>query len=240
VEQRIRELERRLSGIEEESRKGIRFFVQYLLSPIMVVAIGLMVNLKIEQDRKELQEVKIVQSMLSTLFSDDEFKIMATRRLMDKVLQDKALKIELGSIISDYMNSKFVTSAKTGDYEKAVRVYQAVKAVGGDIGEEIAKNIIAKDGAASVFSVYETAKTNEQQGFSALVAGDYNLAIEKFKKAYEVYPQYHSVSEIYNLLLTNIDNMDDEKTKNEVIKKIVEDLSWKAPPESISRLRTRY
>lgn len=221
------------------SHKGTRFFVQYLLSPIIVVVIGVVVNWQIEQDRKEVQQIKIAQSMLSTLFSEDEFKTMATKRLMDKVLQDDELKTEIGSIVTDYMNSKFIASAKEGDYEKAVSVYMAVKDVGGDVGEVIATKIKEKEEANSVFSKYEVAKLNEEEGFSALMAEDYNIAIEKFKKAYDVYPRYHSVSEIYRLLMRNKDKMDDDDTKNKVIKKIVENYSWKGPQESIAMLRAK-
>lgn len=63
----------RIANLEKSKRGGLGFFVQYLLSPILVVAIGVLVNLQIEKDRKELQQLKVAQSMLTTLFSDDEF-----------------------------------------------------------------------------------------------------------------------------------------------------------------------
>lgn len=230
-------LEERLSKLENESSGGFRFFTQYLLSPILVVVIGVIVNWQIEQDRKEVQQIKIAQSMLSTLFSDDEFKTMATKRLMDEVLQDSALKTEIGKIITDYMNSKFISSSESGDYESAIKVYTAVKSIGGETGQRIASDIQQQQEAKSVFSKYEAAKLNENKGFSALVKGDFEDAIIRFKNAYEVYPQYHSVSEIYRLLLKNKDKLHEENVRNAIIKKIVENYSWKAPQDSIEQLR---
>ncbi len=239
MEEQNQQIETRLSKLEKKTQGGVRFFVQYLLSPFLVVAIGVVVNWNIEQDRKEVQQIKVAQSMLSTLFSEDEFQIMATKRLMDEVLQDESLKIEIGKIVNDYMISKFNALANEGDYENAVKVHTAVESIGGNAGSEIAKNIEANKDSKSIFYNYEIAKRNEKEGFSALVREDYVVAIEKFKKAYEVYPQYHSVSEIYKLLKNNKDKLTEHTTKRRVIKKILNDYSWKAPQGSISILRSQ-
>lgn len=96
----------------------MRFFTQYILSPLLVVAIGVLVNYQIEQNRQQFQQIRIAQSMLSTLFSDDEFQTLATRRLLDEVLQDEGLKREIGDIVADYMRSKFVESSSKATMKK--------------------------------------------------------------------------------------------------------------------------
>lgn len=239
MESEIKQLEDRVAKIEKQRHGRFGFFIQYLLSPILVVAIGVLVNLQIEEDRKELQQLKIAQSMLVTLFSDDEFKTLATKRLLDEVLEDDNLKVEIGNIITDYMSSKFAESVRDGNYEKAAGMYEAVESIGGDTGSVIASRIQEKDQSTKAISKYETAVIREEEGFSALLNEDYALALEKFKQAYDVYPKFHSVSEIYHLLSKNKEKMDEAPVKEKVISKIIKNYSWKAPEKSIAKLRGR-
>jgi tetratricopeptide (TPR) repeat protein len=235
----IKQIEDRIANLEKSSRGKFGFFIQYLLSPILVVAIGVLVNFQIEKDKKELQQLTVAQSMMATLFSDDEYKTLATKRLLDEVLKDENLKTEIGNIIKDYMSSKFVASVRDGNYERATGIYEAVTNIGGNESLAIASEIQKKDQSTKALSKYQTAKINEEEGFAALLNENYALAIDKFKKAYEAYPKYHSVSEIYLLLYQTKEAMDDTRVKNKVIRKIVKNYSWKAPEKIISELRKK-
>lgn len=146
------------------------------------------------------------------------FKTLATKRLLEEVLVDESLKEEIGNIISDYMKNKFTTSAKEGNYEKAATVYEAVKNIGGNNSLALVSELEKIDQSTKALSKYQTAKINEEEGFSALLNRNHLLATDKFKNAYEAYPEYHSVSEIYRLLSKNKGELDNDLVKREVIR----------------------
>ena len=97
----------------------------------MVVVVGLMFNWQLEKDKKEIQQLQIAQTMLSTLFSEDKFKTLATKRLMDEVLESEKLKNEIGSIVEDYLTVKFNKSFEEGDYDSEISLIASLYATRG-------------------------------------------------------------------------------------------------------------
>ena len=49
-------LEARVAKLEKQSAS--RFFVQYLLSPLLVLAVGAVMNYRVEQNRGEIERAK--------------------------------------------------------------------------------------------------------------------------------------------------------------------------------------
>ncbi len=233
----IEELEYRIEHLEKDKQSKFRFFVQYLLSPLLVVAVGLLFNWQLEKDKKEIQQLQIAQTMLATLFSEDKFKTLAAKRLMDEVLENEKLKKEIGNIVEDYLTIKFNKSFEEGDYESAQDILEATETMGGAIGENIAKEI--ENDKKDALTKYQRARENELNGFKALINNNFNLALEKFRKAYDSYPDLHSVSEIYHLLESNQSEFDAPETGVKIYKEIVEKYSWKVPSDIIQALKNK-
>ena len=226
--------------MEKDSHGVLKFFVQYLLSPVIVVVIGLMFNSHLEKKRQEIQQLQIAQSMLSTLFSEDEFKVLATKRIMDEVLESERLKQEIGQIVEDYLKSKVNQSIQSGDIGSAQKVLDAAKSIGGDAGASIVDEIQKNPENMATINKYDQATRSEKIGFESLIKGNFKSAMDNFKKSSETYPDLHSVSEIYSLLRRNENQFDDTDAQKTIYKTIVEKYSWKVPAETINALKSRY
>jgi tetratricopeptide (TPR) repeat protein len=236
----LEDLDKRISDLEKSSRGRAKFFAQYFLSPILVVVIGLVFNYQLEQDRKNIQQIEIAQSMITTLFSEDEFKTLATKRLMDEVIENDDLKSEIGRIVEDYLKSKFEASMASKDFESAKQVYSAAKNIGGDYGKEIVEKIENSEETRESFADfnrYEEAAKHEQEGFQALLREDFRAATESFGKAEEIYPDLHSVSEIHQLLEKNQRDFSKQDVRENIYKDIVNKHSWKVPKETVRSLQ---
>lgn len=102
---------------------------------------------------------------------------------------------------------------------------------------------VGKIGIATITSVqenkskYQSAIEYEAKAFDALVNEDFVNAIKYLDLAEKVYPSFHQVYEINSLLKKNIANIQDEKTKAAVIRKIVFELNWKAPQPQLNQLK---
>ncbi|OPY90118.1 MAG: hypothetical protein A4E72_00816 [Syntrophus sp. PtaU1.Bin208] len=78
------------------------------------------------------------------------------------------------------------------------------------------------------------AKEWESLGFQRLVSWDVESSIQAFSEAEKVWPDYHNVAEIRQLLVKNKEalmNRESPKWK-EVCRKILDDYSWGMPPDA--------
>jgi len=78
-----------------------------------------------------------------------------------------------------------------------------------------------------------TAKDWEIQGFNHLIAWNVDSAIEAFSEAEKIWPDYHNVAEIRQLLVTNKEALGTRESPKwkEVCKKILNEYSWGMPPD---------
>lgn len=233
----IEELDYRIERLEKDKQNKFRFFVQYLLSPLLVVAVGLLFNWQLEKDKKEIQQLQIAQTMLASLFSEDKYKTLATKRLMDEVIESEPLKKEIGKIVEDYLTIKFEKSFEEGDYESAQDILKATETMGGAVGKNIAKEI--ENDKKEVLTKYQRAREKELNGFKALMNENLNVALEQFKNAYAIYPDLHSVSEIYHLLEANKNDFDAPETSEKIYREIIDKYSWKVPSDTIQALKNK-
>lgn len=81
----------------------------------------------------------------------------------------------------------------------------------------------------------------ELDGFNHILAGRWQAALDSFESAYEVYPDYHNVREITQLLRRNRDALvaGDQAKVLEVMSAIVERYSWGAPAAVINAIQQR-
>jgi tetratricopeptide (TPR) repeat protein len=220
-------------------KTNMKVFLQYLLSPVLVVVIGVIFNFQIEKEKKMIQQLQIAQSMLDTLFSEDEFKALATKRLMDELLESEELEKEMSNIVEDYLKTKFDISVEQGDYETASNILVAAQTIGGDAGANISKQIEEDTHKKEAISVYQEARENELKGFNALIEGNFEKALTNFKNAYELYPDLHSVSEIYTLLVSSQSSFDEKQTRQMIYSEILDRYTWKVPQDLVQNLKRK-
>lgn len=100
---------------------------------------------------------------------------------------------------------------------------------------------------ASTVQTGDIASQNERLGFLALLNGNLTEARAKFKIAYDAFPTYHNVDEIYHVLLTE-DRVKQYNQANEIEKKAIEkqifqaivtNYSWGAPPDLLSQIKAK-
>jgi len=63
--------------------------------------------------------------------------------------------------------------------------------------------------------------------------------LEKFKETSDLYPDLHSVSEIYHLLESRQNNFAAPETGSKIYREIVEKYSWKIPNDIIQALKNK-
>jgi hypothetical protein len=84
---------------------------------------------------------------------------------------------------------------------------------------------------------YQQALDLEREGFSALVAGDLHSALQHFEDIVAIYPDFHSASEIAQLLHDQQAAFDSQTGRKAIYQMIVRRYSWKAPQPYLDQLR---
>ena len=107
-------IEKRLSKLENQS--SLKFFVQYLLSPILLVSIGTFINWRIEGQKAESNRVDVAQKMIPTLFGGNPDQAFATERLLAKIVDPESAK-DLHVIVVNYYQGKIESSLRAGNVE---------------------------------------------------------------------------------------------------------------------------
>src|SRR5688572_11752840 len=110
----IEKLTARVEKLEKEKQGAFRFFIQYLLSPLLILAIGTIINFRIEASRAELQRLAAAQEMIPTLFDDNPDKAFATQRVLARTV-DAELASELDSLVSRYYSARLAASLAAAD-----------------------------------------------------------------------------------------------------------------------------
>lgn len=215
----------------------MKFFLQYLVSPILVVALGLVFNAKLEEQRQQLQQIQLAQTMLSTLFSDDYYKSLATKRLLDELLLDP-LRGEMDGIVQEYFSKRANEAIATGDVSVADDIVRAAKIVGGASGKAIVNAVEGNDSNKEALTRYEDARAKELAGYRALAANDFNGAMKSFDEAAKVYPDLHSVAEVGSLLSANKAQINDPVVQQKIREQVAQQYSWKVPQDIVQRLKT--
>ncbi|MCP4486090.1 MAG: hypothetical protein GY820_02035 [Gammaproteobacteria bacterium] len=68
VIEQLKELEKRVERLEAESHNWLRFFFQYLFSPLLLVGLGAVINVQLENAKNQIiiRELEAAQSMLDS------------------------------------------------------------------------------------------------------------------------------------------------------------------------------
>jgi tetratricopeptide (TPR) repeat protein len=235
----IDQLEKRVAKLE---RGGAgRFVVQYLLSPILVLALGFYFNLRLEQTKSEIERVEVAHKMINTALGGDYEKSFITLRLVDVVL-DPELAGQIKDAVIGYYERKLAASLEEGRPEEAVEIIQAARGVAEETARELEQSLPkAEEDGREVDRLRnaEQAAQFNAHGFELLASGRYEDALENFRQAEEAYPTYGAAYEITELLERNINRMRDPDVEQRVLGVIAEQHSWKAPEQQVRELRFR-
>lgn len=234
LEIQVAELERRLDEVDRRSRGRVRFFVQYLLSPLLVAGVAAGLNMfyqgKLEDQRKQLEEQRneisqyeLVNKMLPQLVHSSTQVAEATRLVLEHVINDANLREELNSVFNKNVLAQTMSELEVALPEQREQILAKTYQIAPQLKPELNK--------------YEEALRLENQGFEALVVDNLQLAIRSFEQIQEVYPGYHNAAELAALLKENRDQWENQEVQQEVYRTILEKFAWKAPQPQIEKLR---
>jgi hypothetical protein len=217
----------------------MKFFLQYLASPLAVVALGAFFTQIINREQREFEELQVAHAMLPALFSTDKYQALATKRLLDEVITDGRLRVSLGEIVEDFLTSEINQAVAQGDLGAAKAVYDAASAIGGISGEQIASTVNDNMQTRDKLTRYEQAQPHELAALEAIAANDLETGLREIRAAEDIYPDLHSVREIRTLLESAQEELDIPETQAEIRNEIVDRYSWRVPAPLVERLRDR-
>lgn len=149
----------RIEKIESQHRQWWRFFLQYLISPIVLVLIAAYFNHNLERTKQdfqnlalEVQRLEAAQDMLSELFSDIPERAFVADRLMSQLVDDE-LAAEISQIVTNYYSHKLDRMLSTDSVETVEQIMIAAEAIGGVAAESIARELEMKNYYVVVASV---------------------------------------------------------------------------------------
>ncbi len=192
-----------------------------VLTPLLVLSMGIILNRKLEEQKSALQhadlkqkKIDLMQKIVPQLFDTNNTKTLAMMLLMKDIDSVIANDIQV-IIIKNYSAAK-----NTKDSIQANSMLNAAKSFGGPLVDSLKK----------INSKFENAANMEKKGFNFLLDNNIQSAIEAFDKAEQIYPSYHNAHEISKFL-----NNNKEMDINSIKKTIKEKYSWGAPKEIIDK-----
>lgn len=236
LELQVAELDMRLKEMERHNRSWVLFFIQYLLSPLLVAGLAAGLNLYyqgkledqrklLEEQRNEISQYELVNKMLPQLVHSSTKVAEATRLVLEHVINDAKLRNELNKVFQQNVLAQTMSELADAAPEQREKILRDTYRIVPQLEPEL--------------NQYEEALRLETQGFDALVAGEVDAAITAFEQLEQVYPQFHNTAEVVTLLRDNRARWDNPQVRQEVYRKVVEGLSWKAPQPQIEALRRR-
>jgi len=236
LEQQVAGLEKRLDEVERRSRGRVRFFTQYLLSPVLVAGLAAGLNFyyqgqlenqrkKLEEQRNTISQYELVNKMLPQLVHSNTQVAEATRVVLEHVITDTKLREQLNKVFKENVLAQKMSEL--------------------DVAAPQQRELIVRQTAQLVPQIepqlnrYEDALRLEGNGFDALVKGDVDGAIRAFEQVQEAYPGYHNAAEIAALLRENRERWEEPRVQQQVYRTIVLKYFWKAPKLQIEELRKR-
>lgn len=215
------QLEKRLTKLEGDSLK--KLWLQFLIFPIILAALGYYFQRTIDQSQKRIEQLKITQDIVNTVFNDSNYgKTVAMRQILNEVLDNDDLSQKLGLEIDKRLESILMA----GDKKKAKDVLDAVKR---STDSNYLKPVLSK---------YQKAIEKEREAFRYLAKRDFNNAEKSFRELDSIYPTFHNASEISTYLRNNRQSMGSEDDKTRIVNHIITKLNWGAPEDLIEEIKT--
>jgi hypothetical protein len=158
-------------------------------------------NQRITQNKLDEVQKEFQRQLEEKKFQKEKYQLVSTI-IPDLTARDKDIKINLIRLI-------------LGD-EEASRLF-----LGLQFSTDAKSKEIGNIGSNTIKDIYSKASDLENKGFEALINGKDEEAIQAFKEAEKVSPQFRSVFEISRLLEQNRSELADINTRKSVLQKLV-------------------
>lgn len=180
----LEDLAGRIDKLEKQQSGRWRVFVQYLISPAILVIIGYLLNLQVEEAKQGLQRIEVdvkrieaAQGMLSELFSDVPERAFIADRLMGKLV-DSDLSEEISKIVTAYYTEKLNQALDSDEaLDEAEEITSAAKAIGGPAAERLVSKIEASTYYVVVASIPHREKARAIQLANSLTRNGYSSEV---------------------------------------------------------------
>lgn len=123
--------------------------------------------------------------------------------------------------------------------DKLLKETEQIKNEGEKAKQQVEVTRIIENKSAGLDNIYVSASEWESKGLNSLLDKDVEGALEAFQNAYEIYPTFHNVYEIKNLINSKKEKLKNERAVewNELMKIIYEKYSWGIPSSTKTKIK---
>lgn len=199
----------------------VKFFLQYLISPIVIAIVGFVINSNINERKQKLETYKFYADIFTDAFNDDNpEKGLKLANMLPLLMEDKFIADSFKNNIYAYYQAVLEKSLINGDEAKLESVAKAITenappVTNQDINEE--KNNIVINNAKTISKRAQIAKEYEKKGLESIEKNDLATAKKNFDSAEKTYNGYHNAYEISKLLNKNIQELNNNPANKEII-----------------------
>lgn len=143
----IEELSQRVEDLEKQGASRVRFFVQYLLSPLLIVLIGWIFNHQIETAKQSFQQLELevkrieaTRGFMQELFSGSPQRAFVAERLIRRIVEEQ-LAQEISTVVKEYYAGKLQESIARKDIQKVTDIKDAAHAISTPASRELVQTL---------------------------------------------------------------------------------------------------
>lgn len=208
------------------NKETLKFWMQILVIPIVLLVLGFMVDDTLQKRQRALDKIKFTDQVLNEAFdSDNARKAIALSKLIPQLVEDSALSDTLVLLLNSYITELAKNAVQIGDDSLFAVITEAVRY----------SNLTALDKALTDDPVTNQARKAinlENEALEKVQLGDLVSAQKKFAEAGKQYPALRSASEISNIInkkYKDLSNSEDSaKAKAEILDAVKTNYAWKA------------
>jgi len=245
---RVYQLEQ--TNLKHNIQNRARFIIQFFLLLVVILAIGYYFYQHLDD---EIQKVDRTQAVRFSELANEKLSAKIAAQIVNQIENNEQVRTAIKKVVEDVFQRRI---EKTPLTEEATEKTEATppqiskQALGSDkpaiekadaseiVPEQVTEDSREKEKTALKPTIDKKAALKfEAQGFTYLLAGEFDKAITAFDKAETSYPSFHQVYEISRLLRKERDSLDDPEKRRQVYRQIVNDMNYKAPKELIDKLK---
>ena len=224
------DIEKRISKLEKQGFGKV--FLQYILSPLLIVAVGAILNYRVDQNKEELHRLEIAEDMVTNMFDDESyFKTLATLKIMKNVL-DEELYLELKTIIENYYNK-----LREESVVEAEKILTAAELVGGEEVNEMVQAIKSDSEVFEEIENYRDARKLQEEAIEDLLKGNIDIAIKKLDSTGQISSEFQQTPEIAKFVEAKRDSLEDPNTRRQIYQQIAVDFDFELQKKAINNLK---
>jgi tetratricopeptide (TPR) repeat protein len=248
ISDRVYQLER--SDLSRNIQNRARFIIQFFLLLIVILGLGYYFYQHLDS---EIQKVATKHALHLSKLTDSKLSAKIAAQIVDQIENNEQVRTSIKKIVADDFQRAILEtplteetvekpettlpqiSEQTSESDKpAIETGDALKPV----TEQVTDDSLKKEQPVQELTKdFKTASKFEAQGFTYLLAGEFDNAITAFNKAEISFPSYHQVYEISRLLRKEKANLDNPEKRRQIYLKIVNEMSYGAPPEMLDQLK---